>query len=501
MGLDRLDDRVDAEDGYRTPGLDIDDVMARAARAADPFRRLTQEETDRIVAAVYRAGFDNRVRLAVQAWQETGLGRWEDKVIKNVIATRYVFRDIKDLRTVGVVAEDKVQDVVEIAEPLGPIFAITPITNPTSTVLFKILIAMKSRNPIIIRPHGAAAKCSIEAARLCARAAAEAGAPEDCIQWIRRSTKEEALELMAHRKTAMILATGSVSLVRSAAKSGNPSIGIGPGNVPVYIGKSADVPFAVEQIVLSKTFDYGTVCASEQAVVANRALADGILAEFRKRKARVLNAEEIRKLGSVAYSQAQRVMRVEVIGQPAAKIARMAGFEVPDDTSVLIAPLEDVGPGAPLSMEILAPILAFYVADDFEKAIDLCRRINQYGGLGHTASIFSRNDESVRHFASTMNAGRILVNTPASQGALGGTYNRLRPSLMLACGTSGKNITTDNISARNLLNIHRIARRNVSPCFAPGFIPEYLDESNDADAIERMCPESGADPRKLTESL
>jgi acetaldehyde dehydrogenase/alcohol dehydrogenase len=298
---------------------------------------------------------------------------------------------------------------------------------------------------------------------------------------------------MAHKRTAMILATGSVSLVKAAARSGNPSIGIGPGNVPVYIGKSADVPFAVEQIVLSKTFDYGTVCASEQAVVANRSQADEILREFRKRGAYILNREETRKIGAAAFDGGQKVMRVEVIGQPAAKIARMAGIDVPDETSVLIAPLDDVGPGTPLSMEILAPILAFYVADDFDSAIELCRQINGHGGLGHTASIFSRNEERIRHFASTMNAGRILVNTPASQGALGGTYNRLRPSLMLACGTSGKNITTDNISARNLLNIHRIARRRVSPCIAPDFVPEYLDEANDAEAIERKCPDHGAD--------
>jgi acetaldehyde dehydrogenase / alcohol dehydrogenase len=488
-----LEETVDAEDGYRTPDLDIDQVMDQAAKAAAAFRSLNQAQTDRIVAAVYRAGFNSRVRLAKQAWEETGLGRWEDKVLKNVIATRYVYRDIKDLRTVGVIAEDKDHDIVEVAEPLGPIFAITPITNPTSTVLFKILIALKSRNPIVIRPHGAAAKCSIEAARISAVAALEAGAPEHAIQWIRRSTKEEALELMAHKKTAMVLATGSVSLVRAAARSGNPSIGIGPGNVPVYIGRSADVPFAVEQIVLSKTFDYGTVCASEQAVVANRSNADEILSEFRKRKAYVLNAEETKKLGDAAFHRDQRVMRVDVIGQPAAKIARMAGLVVPDETSVLIAPLERVGPDEPLSMEILAPILAFYVADDFEQAIDLCRRINRLGGLGHTASIFSNDEARIRHFAATMNAGRILVNTPASQGALGGTYNRLRPSLMLACGTSGKNITTDNISARNLLNIHRVARRKVSPCIGPDFVEAYLDEANDAEAIERKCPDPAAD--------
>jgi acetaldehyde dehydrogenase/alcohol dehydrogenase len=475
---------------YRTPNLDIEQVMDNAARAADALRLLDQEQTDRIVEAVYLAGFNNRVSLAKLARQETQLGKWEDKVIKNVIATRYVFRDIRNLKTVGIIAEDKEHEVVEVAEPLGPIFAITPITNPTSTVLFKILIAMKSRNPIVIRPHGAAARCSVEAARICADAARRAGAPEHCIQWVMRSTREEALEMMAHKKTAMILATGSVELVKAAARSGNPSIGIGPGNVPVYIGKSADVPFAVDQIVLSKTFDYGTVCASEQAVVANRVNADDIIHEFKIRKAYFLDKEEIRRLEPVAFDSQRRVMRTEVIGQPAAKIARMAGIAVPDDTSVLIAPLEEVGLSSPLSLEILAPILAFYVADDFEAAIELCRRINRHGGLGHTASIFSTNEERIEYFASVMNAGRILVNTPASQGALGGTYNRLRPSLMLACGTSGKNTTTDNISARNLLNVHRIARRKVTPCISPDFIPEYLDETNDAEAIERKCPES-----------
>lgn len=235
---------------FSTRGLDIDKIMDQAVAAAAAFRRLGQEETDRIVEAVYKAGFKNRVRLAKLAFEETKLGRWEDKAIKNVIATRFVYLDIKDQKTVGVIAEDPEQEVVEVAEPVGPIFAITPVTNPTSTVLFKIIISMKSRNPIIIRPHGSAKDCSVEAARICYEAALSAGAPMNCIQWVRTSTREEALALMAHRKTALILATGSVELVRAAHRSGNPAIGIGPGNVPVYIGKTADVPFAVEQIAL-----------------------------------------------------------------------------------------------------------------------------------------------------------------------------------------------------------------------------------------------------------
>lgn len=474
-------------DEFSMRGLDIEKIMDQAVAAAEAFRRLGQEETDRIVEAVYKAGFINRVRLAKLACEETKLGRWEDKVIKNVIATRFVYLDIKDQKTVGLIADDPDQEVMEIAEPVGPIFAITPVTNPTSTVLFKIIISMKSRNPIIIRPHGAAKDCSVEAARICYEAAIRAGAPENCIQWIRTSTREEALALMAHRKTALILATGSVELVRAAHRSGNPAIGIGPGNVPVYIGKTADVPFAVEQILISKTFDNGTVCASEQAIVANRTNADEVVAEFKKRKAYFLSKEEIERLVPVAFNKEQKVMRVEVIGQPATKIAEMAGIKVPAGTTLLIAPLEEVGIHSPLSLEILAPILAFYVADDFEQAIRLCRQINHHGGLGHTCSIFSQNEERIEYFASAMNAGRILVNTPASQGALGGTYNRLRPSLMLACGTSGKNTTTDNISAKHLLNIHRIARRQVCPCIEQDFIKHYLDESLDDVDIEKAC--------------
>jgi acetaldehyde dehydrogenase/alcohol dehydrogenase len=474
---------------YHTPGLDIEKIIFNATKAAETFRHYDQEKTDRITESVFEAGFNNRHHLAKLAYKETKLGRWQDKIIKNVIATRFVYDDIKNIKTVGVIAEDKEQDIVEVAQPVGPIFAVTPITNPTSTVLFKILISMKSRNPIIIRPHGSARKCSVEACRIAYEAALRAGAPENCVQWIKTSTREEVLTLMAHRKISLNLATGSVELVRAAYKSGNPTIGIGPGNVPVYIGRSADVPFAVDQILISKTFDNGTVCASEQAIVANQYNVDEVICEFKKQKAYFLSKEEIKLLEPVAFNKDKKVMKVEVIGQPATLIAEMAGIKVPPDTTVLIAPLEEVGIQSPLSLEILAPILAFYVADDFEKAIELCRQINQNGGLGHTASIFSNNEEKIAYFASVINAGRILVNTPASHGALGGTYNKLRPSLMLACGTGGKNITTDNISVRHLLNIRRIARRKVCPYIEERFIQNYLDECLDAERIEEIYRE------------
>jgi acetaldehyde dehydrogenase / alcohol dehydrogenase len=442
----------------------IDDVMGKAVKAADEFAGFNRETTDRIVRAAYEAAFNARFTLAQMAHDETGIGKVDDKVIKNIIASRFVFEDIKDFPAVGVISHDPVSGITEIARPLGPIFAITPVTNPTSTALFKILISLKTRNPLIISPHGAARKCTIEAARICYEAAFAAGAPENCIQWLKRVNKDEVIALMSHKKTALILATGSVGLVRAAYSSGNPTIGIGPGNVPVYIGKTSDVAFAVDQILLSKTFDNGTICASEQAVVVSKYNAEEVRQEFKRRRAHFLNEEEIHLLEPVAFNKAQKVMNAGVIGRPAAEIAAMAGFSVPEDTSVLIAPLEKVGMEAPLSFEILAPILAFYEVRNFEEGIERCRQINRYGGLGHTASIFSNDEAKIRHFAETMNAGRIVVNQPSSQGALGGTYNYLQPSMTLACGTGGKNITTDNISARHLINIQRIAERRVSIC-------------------------------------
>jgi acetaldehyde dehydrogenase/alcohol dehydrogenase len=452
------------EDHHNDPF--VEETVHRALNAGHAFSKLDQAATDRIVLAVYREAFGKRQILAEMAYSETGIGNLRDKVIKNIIATRFVYRDIKDLPSVGIIAEDKENMIVEIARPMGPIFAVTPITNPTSTALFKILIAMKSRNPIIIFPHGAARKCTVEAARICYEAARSAGAPENCIQWVARASREQVLAFMSHRRIALVLATGSVSLVRAAYHSGNPAIGVGPGNVPVYIGKSADVPFAVGQILLSKLFDNGTICASEQAVVVSRYNAQQVREEFTRQGAYFLGPEEIEKVGAVAINSAQHSMNPEVIGKPAPEIARLAGISVPDGTVLLIASLEkhQVGHKYPLSLEILAPILAFYEVDGFEEGIAMCRRINDHGGLGHTVSIFSNDDAKIRYFAQSLNAGRIVVNTPSSQGALGGLYNSLTPSMTLACGSGGKNFTTDNISVRHLLNIQRIAYRKINFC-------------------------------------
>jgi acetaldehyde dehydrogenase/alcohol dehydrogenase len=444
----------------------VEEIIAKAVNASHAMGKLDQYQTDKIVRSIYETGFNHRWDLADMAFRETGIGNIHDKMIKNIIATRFVYRDILPQKTVGIINEDDENQIIEIARPLGPIFAITPVTNPTSTALFKILIAMKSRNPIIIYPHGAARKCTSEAARLCYEAALMAGAPENCIQWIPRITREQVLRLMSHKRIALVLATGSVNLVKAAYTSGNPAIGVGPGNVPVYIGKSADVNFAVEQILLSKLFDNGTICASEQAVVVSHYNADEVRKEFIRQGAYFLSEEEIEKVGKIAFNKAERSMSPEVIGKPATTIAEMAGIKVPEETRCLIAPMENpqVGINWPLSLEILAPILAFYEVSGFEEGIAQCRRINEHGGLGHTVSIFSNDDEKVRYFAQSLNAGRVVVNTPSSQGALGGLYNGLTPSLTLACGSGGKNFTTDNISVRHLLNIQRIAYRKISFC-------------------------------------
>lgn len=471
-------------------GLDIELVMEQAQTAADEFDHFSQEMVDKVCRKVYEAGFNNRVQLAKMAHDETGIGKWEDKVTKNVIATRYLWRDIKDLKTVGIINEDHEKQIIDIAKAIGPIFAITPITNPTSTAIFKILISLKTRNPIIIRPHGAAKKSTIEAAKICYEAAIKAGAPENCIQWIRRSTPEQTLEMMAHKKIALVFATGSVSLVRSAYKSGNPAIGGGPGNVPVYIGKSADIPFAVDQIILSKTFDNGTVCASEQSLVVRELKEAELVKEFKIKQAWFLSEEEKKKVEKIAFNTVQKAMAIEVIGQPAWKIAELAGIDVPKDTSVLIARYnnDEVGLDHPLSLEILAPILALYVVNSFDEAIGMCKKIVRYGGVGHTISIFSNEEHKIMYFAEVTKAGRLLVNQPASQGALGGTYNGLNPSLTLATGAGGKTTTTDNITARHLINIQRLARRVVSKC-VPDLNDFYLDEKVTLKTIEGRCYE------------
>ncbi|MFH1017649.1 MAG: aldehyde dehydrogenase family protein [Pseudomonadota bacterium] len=462
-----------------------DEIMARAQEAAQAFRKVDQQQTDRILRSAYLAAMDHRVRLAKMAAEETGLGVWQDKVIKNAIAAQLVYEHIRSRKTAGVISEDPQAGIIELALPLGPILALVPVINPTATTIFKILICLKTRNPVILSPTATSRHSSGEAARICYQAVLAAGAPEHCIQWIEKPNPANIKELMHHRGLALILATGSGELVAASYSSGTPTIGVGPGNVPVYIGASADIPFAVRSILSSKTFDNGSVCASEQAVVVKTAEAEKVIEEFKRQKAHFLSPEETEKVERIAFDRERGTMSPAVVGQPVTKIAQMAGIRVPPDTSVLIVQLSEVCRGSPFSAEILAPILAFYVEPDFESSIRRCEEITRFGGIGHTAVIYSNNPERIEYFANAINVARILVNTPSTQGALGGIFNTLPPSFTLSCGSGGKNSTTDNISTRHLLNIHRICRRRTNDRWMHVDPAKYLDENIPGEEIER----------------
>jgi len=457
-------------------------MMARTTVAAGLFNQYSQEQTDRIVENVARAGFNNRVRLAKMACEETRLGVWEHKVLKNVLATQFIFDNIINEKTVGVLSHDRQSGITEIAQPIGPVFAIIPLTNPTSTTLFKILIALKTRNPIIISPSRKAMRCVVETARLCYEAALEADAPEDCIQCLPECSREWTNAMMTMPGIALILATGGPSLVKAAYSSGTPAIGVGPGNVPVFIDKSAELPFAVENIILSKTFDNGTVCASEQAVIVEKSMADGARAEFTKQNCYFMNADEIKKVQKIAVDETG-LMSAAIVGQPVEAIAKMAGINPPKGTKILMAELEGVGKDYPLSGEVLAPILAFYARPDLDEALKTCIDLNYFAGVGHTASIYANDPAVIDLFGNLMNAGRVLVNTPSSQGAVGGVFNTLLTSFTLGCGAGGKNITTENISARHLVNIKRICRRRDNNRWTRFDANKYLDEKADWSVI------------------
>jgi len=460
-------------------------MLQNACFASAILEEADQATTDRIVKCVAEAGFANRVKLAKLAHEETGMGVAEHKVLKNVLATQMVYENIKDERTVGVIHEDRASGITEVAQPMGPILAVVPVTNPTSTTMFKILISLKTRNPIIISPHRRAVGCCSEAARICYEAALSAGAPENCVQWIEEGSRELTHELMAHPRLALILATGGIGLVTAAYSSGTPALGVGPGNVPVFIECSADIPFAVENIVLSKTFDNGTICASEQAVIVEAHAADEVRREFENQGCYFLTAEEVDKVENVAVLQDEGTMDPRVVGQSAERIAGLAGVDVPSGTKILVAPQDKVGMDHPLSGEILAPILAYYVCKDFNDALKTCIDLNYRGGVGHTAAIYSNDRDRVDMFSALMNAGRVIVNTPSAQGAVGGIFNTLCTSFTLGCGSGGKNITTENITARHLVNIKKICHRRNNERWFRFPKEKYFDESISPDALFR----------------
>lgn len=444
-----------------------------------------QEQIDHIVHAMSLAALDKHMELAKMAIGETGRGVLEDKITKNLFAAESVYHSIKNTKTVGIIKENDEEDYLEVAEPIGIIAGVTPVTNPTSTTVFKSLICLKTRNPIIFSFHPSAQKCSTETARILLAAALEAGAPPDCISWITEPSLAATKALINHPGVAMVLATGGSAMVRSAYSTGKPALGVGPGNVPCYIESSANIRRAVTDLILSKTFDNGMICASEQALIVDHEIAEHVFALLQSNDCYFLSAEEIKKIEALTTNDGTCSLNADIVGRSAAEIAQMAGIEVPKETKILIARLTGIGPDYPLSREKLSPILACYVAGDYHEGISLCEETVAYGGLGHSAVIHSQNEKIIAEFSKQLRTGRIIVNSPSSQGAIGDLYNTNMPSLTLGCGTMGRNSTTSNVSAVNLINIKRVAKRRVKMQWFK--VPERIYfESGSVQYLEKM---------------
>ena len=437
----------------------LEGLVSQARTAAAVFTQYTQEDVDRIVKPMVLAGLEQAHYLARLAFEETRLGVLEDKVMKNMVATEFVYNYIRDKRTVGPIREFPESGLVEIAEPMGVIFSLTPITNPTATVLFKCIMAIKTRNAVIFGPHPAASRCCQEAMKIMYEAAVKHGAPEGVFTCLESPTLQDNAWLMHHKDVALIDATGGRGVVKAAYSSGKPALGVGAGNTPVYLEKSANLDMAVVDIITSKTFDNGTICASEQTVVIDDEIYDLVLQKFAELGAHICSQKEAAILARAVIDPETGNARPMAIGQKATDIARVVGLSVPPNTKLLIAPIQGVGREHPLSVEKLFPLLAVYRARSVDEALKVCLDVNHLGGRGHTAVVFSNNDEVIRKFGETVDAGRIIVNSPGSIGALGGIYNDMVPTFSFGCGTGGGNSTTDNVSVYHYLNIKRMARR------------------------------------------
>src|SRR5215208_5172961 len=430
--------------------------LARWAKAAAPaLAELSQIQIDTIVAAMAAAVTPQAEALARLACEETGYGVVADKIQKNLFASEKIFNFIRPMKTVGVVGRLEDRKVIEIAEPFGVVAAIVPSTNPTSTAIYKILISLKARCPIVISPHPSAARCITRVAEIMTEAARGAGLPDGAINWMTTVTLEGTQELMKARETAVILATGGMGLVRAAYSAGKPAYGVGPGNAPAYIESTADVVKAVRDIVTGKTFDNGLLCSSENSVVCDRGLVQEVKRQFLANGGYFLSAAEIDTLGRLLVTP-QRLPNPALVGKPATYIAQQAGISVPPGTRVLIAELAGVGRDFPLSIEKLCPVLSFYVVKEWREGCERCKQILRYGGMGHTMSIHSRNDDIILQFGLKKPAYRIVVNSPTTHGSIGLTTG-LDPAMTLGCGGYGGNITSDNISPRHLLNVKRLA--------------------------------------------
>ena len=443
----------------------IDDLVERAKKASAEYMKLDQDQVNEIVKRMSMAGLENHMKLAKLAVEETGRGVYEDKITKNMFATEYIYHSIKYDKTVGVINENEEEGYTEIAEPIGIIAGVTPVTNPTSTTMFKSIIAAKTRNVIIFGFHPSAQKSSSEAARILRDAAVSAGAPEDCILWIEEPSVQATRFLMNHPGVNLILATGGTGMVKAAYSCGKPALGVGPGNVPCYIDKTAKLETSVNDLVLSKSFDNGMICASEQAVLVDKEISKEFERLMKAAGCYFATKEEKEKLKEVIFDKAEDgsyKLNSKIPGQSPHKIAGLAGIEIPVDTKVLVVKENGVGDEFPYSKEKLSPILTFYTVKDKEEGISLAESLIEYGGLGHSAVIHSENQETILEFSEKVKVGRIIVNSPSTHGAIGDIYNTNMPSLTLGCGTFGGNSTTANVSSVNLINVKRVANRRVN---------------------------------------
>ena len=443
----------------------INSLVERAKIASKEYMKLDQETVDNIVKKMSMAVLENHMKLAKIAVEETGRGVYEDKITKNMFASEYIYHSIKYNKTVGVINENEEEGYEEIAEPIGIIAGVTPVTNPTSTVSFKSLISAKTRNVIIFGFHPSAQKCSAETAKILREAAISAGAPKDCILWIEEPSVHATNALMNHPGVNLILATGGTGMVTAAYSCGKPALGVGPGNVPCYIEKSAKLKTSVNDLVLSKSFDNGMICASEQAVIVDEEIEQDFTRLMKQAGCYFVNEEETEKLKQAMFMQNSDgtwKLNSRIPGQSPKQIANLAGIDIPEDTKVIVVYQTGVGEEYPFSKEKLSPVLAYYVVKDAREGIDLSDKLIRFGGMGHSAVIHSENRDIVRRFSEVIKAGRVLVNSPSTHGGIGDIYNTNLPSLTLGCGTFGGNSTTDNVSSVNLINIKRVAKRRVN---------------------------------------
>lgn len=442
-----------------TAAQEIDVLASKALKALEEFKGFTQQQVDRICEAMTVAGVANERYLAEFAVEETGIGNVEDKVIKNHFGTQVVYDYMKDAKSVGVI--DETDGIISIAEPFGIVAAVTPTTNPTSTTMFKALIALKGRNVIILAFHPRAQQCSAAAAKIMLDAAVAAGAPKNCIQWVTQPSIEATDALMKHPDVSIVVATGGGAMVKAAYSSGHPALGVGPGGVPVFIEKSANLHMAVKDVIASKTFDNGTICSSDQSVIFDdHSIAEKTLILFERSGAYLCTEAEKAKLETVMFDKEKGVPSMSIVGKSPQVISELAGFSIPSDRKLLIVPLTTTGGDDWMSREKLSPVLGWYVAEGKDAAIKAAATQLDHGGAGHSAVVFTECEDIAHEFALKVDANRVVWNQPSVHGTIGALYNTLVPSLTLGCGATGGNITTENVGYKNLLNIKRLARRN-----------------------------------------